>query len=80
MKGLKMITIASYAHAVMINFFDNTLIALLISIAAYFISEPLGNIVYPFVCGYLLWAMYTTWGKIIDPNNQHLNCWHNGGK
>ena len=75
-----MIQLNSYGHSVMINFFESLLIALFASFTAYMVDEAFGNIVYPLVSIYLLWAMYNVWGKVIDPNKWNLNCWHNGGK
>jgi hypothetical protein len=75
-----MIEINSYTHSVMINFFDNMLVAMFAAFAAYAVDETFGHVVYALVSIFLIYLTTTSWQKIINPMNSYKNCWYKGGK
>lgn len=75
-----MIKINSYTHSVMINLFDNLIVAMFAAFAAFAVNEAFGFVVYGFVSVFLIYITTTSWQKIINPMNWYKNCWYNGGK
>lgn len=70
----------SYAHSVMINFFEKILITSVIIVAAYYINEMFGDIVYIPGAIYMAYTVFDAMHKVLDTNNWDKNCWYKGGK
>jgi len=75
-----MIKIDSYAHSVMMNFFERVMIAAVATAAAYYVNESFGDVVYLPGVLYMLYVLTSAWQKIINPLNWYKNCWYKGGK